>query len=227
MKSKPGACGPWDYSYEAAWQFGNRAAVFPATPVATALAAPRLTQGAYALIGQLGHTWAKAPWSPRLAVIASIASGDDDPADGKSSTFQNLFPSNHLLYGAMDLTGLKNARDLRIALSVKPKPNLTLAVETNFQWLDRPADFWYNAAGAPRNFTGAAAGSGGGYRVNPTYSRTLGQEVDLLAGWTFLPNAQLEVSAGRYFRGAYIKDSLAAVGSKNASYVYVQLTLSL
>jgi hypothetical protein len=226
VKSKPGAYGPWDFGYEAAWQFGNRTAVFPATPAATALTAPRLTQGAYAIIAQLGRSW-KTAWSPRLAVIGSIASGDDDPADGKSSTFQNLFPSNHLLYGAMDLTGLQNARNLRLAFSVKPKPNLTLAVETNIQWLDRSTDFWYNAAGAPRNFTGAAAGSGGGYRINPGYDRKLGHEIDLLAGWTFAPSAQLEVGASRYYRGKYIKQSLASVGSKDAGYLYVQLTLNL
>ena len=30
-----------------------------------------------------------------------------------------------------------------------------------------------------------------------------------------------------YFRGGYIKQSLAEVGSKDASYAYVQLTLKL
>jgi hypothetical protein len=31
----------------------------------------------------------------------------------------------------------------------------------------------------------------------------------------------------RYYRGDYIKQSLAAVGSKNANYVYLQLTVNL
>jgi len=227
VKSKPGAYGSWDFGYEAAWQFGNRTAVFPATTAAAAFAAPRLTQGAYAVIGQIGYSWSKGTWSRRLAVIASVASGDDNSADGKSRTFQNLFPSNHLLYGAMDMTGLQNARDLRLAYTLKPKPNLSLAVEANLQWLDNTNDFWYNAAGAPRNSAGAAMGSGGGYRINPSYSNTLGEEIDLLAGWTFRPSAQLEVGACHYFRGDYIKRSLRVVGSKDASYVYVQLTLSL
>lgn len=228
LRSKPGVYGPWDYTFEAAYQFGNRTAVFPATPVAAALAAPRLEQSAYAVIAQFGYTWPKGtPWSPRLAVIASLASGDKNATDRKSGTFQNLFPSNHLLYGAMDLTGLQNARDLRFSLTAKPHPKLTLNLEVNLQALDTSSDFWYNAAGAPRNFAGAPVGSGKGYRINPSYISSLGQEVDLIATWTLHPGALLEAGASHYFRGDYVKESLAAVGSKDASYVYLQLTLNL
>jgi len=227
VKSKPGTHGPWDYGIEAMYQSGTRTAVFPATTVAAALVAPRLDHAAYAFIAQGSYSWTKAPWAPRLTAIYSLASGDKDPTDGKSETFQNLFPSNHLLYGAMDLTGLQNARDLRLAFTVKPMSNLLFAVETNVQWLDSTSDFWYNPAGAPRNFTGAAVGSGGGYRINPSYSNKLGQEVDVLAGVTVAPNLQIELGACHYFRGDYVKQSLAAVGSKDASYAYVQLTFSL
>ncbi len=227
FKSKPGAYGPWDYGVEAMYQFGSRTAVFPASTVAAALAAPRLNQQAYALIAQAGYTWKSMPWTPRFGAIYSVGSGDSNPADGKSGTFQNLFPSNHLLYGAMDLTGLQNSRDLRLDFTVKPLKTLTLGLEANLQQLDTASDFWYNAAGAPRNFTGAAVGSGGGYRINPAYGSTLGQEVDFLAGWTVLRSTQLEFGAAHYFRGTYIKESLKSVGSKDASYVYVQLTLNL
>jgi hypothetical protein len=55
----------------------------------------------------------------------------------------------------------------------------------------------------------------------------VGEEIDVVGGWTFIPSTQLEVGACHYFRGAYIKQSLASVGSKDANYVYVQLTLSL
>ena len=228
VKSKPNARGPWDYTVEADYQFGNRTAVFPATPPAAALIAPELDQSAYAVIAQLGYTWPKGtPWSPRLAVYASIASGDSNATDTKSGTFQNLFPSNHLLYGAMDLTGLQNARDLRFSLTTKPSAKLTLNLEVNLQSLDTTDDYWYNAAGAPRNFTGAAVGSGKGYRINPSYGSTLGQEVDLLAGYAVTPGALLEAGYSHYFRGDYIKDSLAAVGSKDADYFFLQFTLNL
>lgn len=227
IKSKPLAYDAWDYGIELMYQFGNRTAVFPAATVAAALTAPRLDQKAYAAVLTGGYTWAEHAWQPRLAVIYSYASGDKSSADGESNTFQNLFATTHLHYGYMDLNSLQNLHDLRVACAVKPRANLSLAAEVHFQFLDRTTDFWYNVAGVPRNFTGAAVGSGGGYRINPTYSRQLGTEVDLIAAWTFRPYAQIEANISHYYRGDYIKQSLAAVGSKDASYYYVQLTLNL
>ena len=131
-------------------QFGQRTAVFPAAPPAAALLAPDLDQSAYAVIAQVGYSWPKGtPWSPRLAVYASIASGDSNAADTKRDVPES-FPSKNLLYGAMDLTDTQNARDLRFSLTTKPNAKLTLNLEVNFQALDTADDYWYNAAGAPR-----------------------------------------------------------------------------
>jgi hypothetical protein len=103
----------------------------------------------------------------------------------------------------MDLSSLQNLHDLRVVYSIKPRTNISIALEAHLQALDRSTDFWYNVAGVPRNFAGAAAGSGGGYRINPTYSKSLGTEIDLVAGWTFKPYAQIEVGVSHYFRGDY------------------------
>ena len=227
IKSKPLAYDAWDYGVELMHQFGNRTAVFPATTVAAALAAPRLKEDAWAVILQGGYTWTEHPWQPRLALIYSYASGDKNSADGSSQTFQNLFATTHLHYGYMDLNSLQNLHDLRLAFTAKPRANITLAAEVHYQLLDKTTDFWYNVAGVPRNFTGAAVGSGRGFRINPAYSHQLGTETDLVAGWTFRPYAQIEGGVGHYFRGDYIKESLQAVGSKDAGYVYLQLTLNL
>ncbi len=227
IKSKPLAYDAWDYGVELMHQFGNRTAIFPATTVAAALAAPRLKQDAYAAVLQGGYTWTGHPWQPRLGLVYSYASGDKSSADGTSETFQNLFSTTHLHYGYMDLNSLQNLHDLRAVFTVKPRTNISLAAEIHWQFLDRNTDFWYNVAGVPRNFTGAAVGSGGGYRINPSYSRQLGTEVDLVAAWTFRPYAQIETAVAHYYRGDYIKQSLAAAGSKDASYYYVQLTLNL
>jgi hypothetical protein len=227
LRSKPLTYGAWDYGVELMYQYGNRTTVAPAATVAAALAAPRLGQHAYAAVLQGGYTWTGHAWQPRLGILYSYASGDKNPADGSSGTFQNLFATTHLHYGYMDLNSLQNLHDLRLAYAVKPLANISLAAEVHFQFLDRTTDFWYNVAGVPRNFAGAAAGSGGGYRINPTYSRRLGTEIDLVAAWTFKPYAQIEAAVSHYYRGDYIKQSLATVGSKDASYYYVQLTLNL
>jgi hypothetical protein len=227
IRSKPLAYDRWDYGIELMHQFGDRTAVFPATTVAAAAAAPRLGQDSWAAVIQGGYTWTSHPWQPRLGLLYSFASGDKNSADGTSETFQNLFATTHLHYGYMDLNSLQNLQDLRLVYTVKPRTDLSLALEGHLQRLDRATDFWYNVAGAPRNFTGAPAGSGAGYRINPSYSRSLGTEIDLVAGWTFRPYAQIEIGVSHYFRGDYIKESLSAVGSKDASYVYTQLTLNL
>ena len=227
IKSKPLAYDAWDYGIELMHQFGNRTAVFPASTVPVALAAPRLKQEAWAAVLQGGYTWTEHPWQPRLGLLYSYASGDKNATDGNSQTFQNLFATTHLHYGYMDLSSLQNLHDFRVVLSAKPLSNISLAAEVHYQLLDRTTDFWYNVAGVPRNFTGAPAGSGRGYRINPSYSSQVGTEIDFVAGWTFVPYAQLEVGVSHYFRGDYIKESLAVSGSKDASYVYVQLTLNL
>lgn len=227
VKSKPGAYGPYDYGVELMYQFGNRTAVFPATAPAAALAAPRLDHRAAAAVLQGGYTWSSHAWQPRLTLIYSYGSGDKNSADAKSGTFQNLFPTNHLFYGYMDLNSLQNMHDIRVAYTLKPRATVALALEGHSHFLQRTTDFWYNVAGVPRNFTGAAVGSGGGYRINPDYSRHVGNEIDFVGAWTFRPYAQVELGASKYFRGDYIKESLAAVGSKNANYFYLQLTLNL
>ncbi|WP_414662953.1 alginate export family protein [Horticoccus sp. 23ND18S-11] len=227
VKSKPNAYGPIDYGVEAMYQFGNRTAVFPATAVAAARAAPRLDHRAIATVLQAGYTWSEHSLQPRFALIYSYGSGDKSATDSKSGTFQNLFPTNHLFYGYMDLSSLQNLHDIRLAYTIKPGPTSMIAFEAHSHFLGRTTDFWYNVAGVPRNVATAAVGSGGSYRINPGYSRHVGNELDVVAAWTFRPYAQIEVAASRYFRGDYIKQSLAAVGSKDASYYYLQFTLNL
>jgi hypothetical protein len=227
VKSKPKAYGQIDYTVEGMYQFGNRTAVFPGSTVAAALTAPRLEQSAYALVAQLGYTLADQWAKPRVAVIYSYASGDKNPNDSMSQTFQNLFPSNHSLYGNMDMTGLQNMQDLRLSYSIKPLPTLSIALDAHLQYLANTNDFWYNAAGAPRNVATVAVGSGKGYRINPSYSNELGQELDLTAGWSATKYALLEIGVSHFFRGDYVKQSLSAVGSRDGNYVFVQATLNL
>jgi hypothetical protein len=227
VKSKPNVYDPFDYGAEVMYQFGNRTAVFPATAVPAALAAPRLDHRALGVVLQGGYTWTQNTRQPRVALIYSFGSGDKNATDGKSGTFQNLFPTNHLFYGYMDLASLQNLHDFRIAYTIKPTTTSMIALEGHSHFLNRTTDFWYNVAGVPRNVATAPVGSGGSFRINPGYSKHVGNELDLVGAWTFRPYAQIEAGACRYFRGDYIKQSLAAVGSKDANYFYVQLTLNL
>jgi len=226
-KSKPGSYGPWDYGIEGMWQFGNRTAVFPATTVAVAKTAPRLDQNAWAFVIQGSYTWAEVPMKPKLALIISAASGDKNSTDKDSQTFQNLLPSNHGLYGIMDMSSLQNIVDNRLSYTMKPTSATSFAFDLHKQYLENTHDFWYNVAGVPRNTAGATPGSGKGFNINPSYSSDLGEEADAIAGWTPTKGLLLELGAGHFFRGDYIKESFSKVGSKDSNYVYVQATLNL
>jgi hypothetical protein len=226
-KSKPGSYGPWDYGIELMSQSGDRTAVFPATTVAAAKVAPRLDQNAWAFVAQGSYTWAASSFKPKIALIVSGASGDHSSADHDSETFQNILPSNHGLYGAMDLSSLQNIIDWRLSASIKPSAKTSLALDVHQQYLESTSDFWYNVAGVPRNTAGAAPGSGRGFNINPSYSSDLGHEVDLIGGWTVMRGLLLEAGVGHFYRGEYVKQSFRVVGSKDANYCYVQATLNL
>jgi hypothetical protein len=226
-KSKAGAFAPWDYSIEAMWQVGNRTAVFPATPLATAEAAPRLQQNAWAFILQGGYTWKDVSMTPRLALIMSCASGDQNSKDQDSQTFMNILPSNHGLYGIMDLSSLQNLIDYRANFTLKPTKTTSLAFDVHQQYLENNHDYWYNVAGVPRNTPGAAAGSGKGFGINPGYETDIGEETDVIGGWNVRRGLLLELGLGHFFRGDYVRESLRAVGSKDANYCYVQATINL
>lgn len=224
-KSKPLAYGPWDYSAELMHQFGNRAVTGPTALSAAVAAAPRLHQDAYAAVLGGGYTLTNSAWQHRLGFTYSYASGDKNPTDQTSQTFQNLFATTHLHYGYMDLNSLQNLHDYRFTYSFKPLVNLSFSLDYHLHRLARTSDSWYNVAGVAR--AGGAPNVGTGYAISPNFSKTVGQELDLVAGWHFLPSTQLEIGASRYFRGDYIKQSLATLGSKDANYIYVQLTLNL
>lgn len=223
IKSKPGATGAWDYSAELMHQFGERATTAPAAASAAVRSGRLLDQDAYATILGGGYTWTDHAWQPRVGLVYSYASGDENVADGKSGTFQNLFATTHLHYGFMDLNSLQNLHDIRLVFQAKPKTNISFSLEHHFQFLDTNNDYWYNVAGVARN--------GGAYAdaLTRSGSNELGQETDFVISWNPIPSTQLELGLSHYFRGDYIKETLAndVGGSKDSSYAYFQVTVSL
>ena len=233
LKSKPGAYGAWDYGVEVMHQFGtinNQTAAFaPVLPGATSaaiLAARERDQDAYAAVIGGGYTWTDLAWQPRLGVVYSYASGDDNATDGESNTFQNLFATTHLHYGFMDLNSLQNLHDIRIIFQAKPRSNISFSLEHHFQFLDTTNDFWYNVGGVPRT---GGTGLGNGYGRLGEYDSTLGQETDFVISWHPIPSTQLELGVSHYFRGDYIKQSLENLpgASADSAYAYFQVTVSL
>lgn len=211
-KSLPGKLGAWDYTAEAAGQFGRVTGKIGATTA-------RLDQEAFNLGLAGGHTWKDATWSPRVGVGYDFASGDGNPNDGTSGTFEPLFPTNHKLYGYMDLAGPRNIHDPRIGISVKPAKGLSVSLDYHAFFLADTHDYFYPEGGSGR--------ASNGYGRNPGYSSYVGSEVDLDATYAIKPWAVIRAGYGHFFVGDYVTQSLAASGgAQDADWVYLQTVIS-
>jgi hypothetical protein len=217
LKSTPGEWGNFDYTFESAGQFGR----FVDGGRSEA-------QEAYMAFGGGSYTWKDAPFTPKTGIEMSYGSGDSNPKDNTHGTFENLFPTNHKFYGFADFVSLQNILTPRFYASVKPTPRTTLLAELHLYWLADTSDNFYTITGARRG-AGAvqtAAQQGTGYGINPNAGSYVGSQVDLIANWALSPYIGLEAGYAHFFRGDYIKDSLAKIGSTDAEWIYVQTTIN-
>ena len=161
------------YEVESAWQFGQRGPD---------------RHAAGALVASGGYTWG-GRWRPSLAFEYDFASGDDDPTDGNSNEFHNLFPTNHLHYGYADLVGLRNLHDFRFTATARLHARLTVQADYHRFLLARRRGPWKNAGGAVFGFdpTGEV-GRDLGQEVDLTFRVPLQEHLSFLAGYSvFLP----------------------------------------
>jgi hypothetical protein len=207
FKSLSGALKGWDYELEADGQFGR----FKKTATS-----PNLSQRAFAIHVAGGYTWTNAVWSPRLGLEYNYASGDGSSADRSHGTFDNLFPSNHGLYGAMDFFSLQNMQDVHLGFSVKPTRKLIVKLDGYAFWLADTHDFLYAGNGTPR--------STGGYGIHPGAGNYVGSELDLIGTYTVTSFVSASAGYGHLFAGEYLRHSLASAGgARDGNYLFAQL----
>ena len=207
-KSDPEAFGGWDYSMEAALQFGS---VYNTTQK------ERLDQQSHALFASGGYTWKNAWGIPRLGLGYEYGSGDGDSTDGKVETFENLFGTQHKPYGLMDLAGARNMHIPKLSFSIKPVKGLTLAADGMVFMLASTDDYFYPESGGGRKTNG--------YGINPGSSSHVGTEIDLYATYKINAWSSFELGYGHFFTGNYIDDSVGN-RAEDADWCYTQLTLT-
>jgi hypothetical protein len=210
MKSLPGKLRNWDYSFEAAGQFGS-----------ILQNGKRLEHRGYALNIAGGHKWKNVFGTPRLGFGYDFGSGDSNPTDDRNETFEMLFGTNHRFYGNMDLMGLRNMHIPKIEGSLKPVKNVTVSAEWLGFWLADTSDFLFPESGAGRNQNG--------YGRHPGYGSHAGQEFDLLVDWRPVAWGQLRMGYGRFFIGDYVRRSISSVpangGAVDANWLYMQASM--
>ncbi|MEZ5384493.1 MAG: alginate export family protein [Prosthecobacter sp.] len=196
MKGDPSKLANWDYDLEMTAQFGR---------------AGGLNHRAFAGHWALGYNF-KDAWKPRLGVQYNYASGDRNPTDGRSTTFQNYFPGNHALFGFMDTTAWMNMHNAQVNFSIQPTEKLKLTVDAmtsgtpptttpvtraNTSTIVRPVN--------------AAARSAGSYR---------GVEFDVNAWYKVNQHVAFQTGYAIFFPGSYLAQTGA---SDTAHFGYAQL----
>lgn len=211
IKSTPGKLAGFDYEGEFVYETGD--------VWATNHSSKEMALSAFAAHVGAGYTFPKCPMKTRIGVEYNYASGDHNPADGTSQSFQNLFPTNHKVLGQMDLFAWKNMHDPRVELKLSPFKNFTFQIDYHALFLADTSDYWYRANGITPVRT-----------ITPTKKdvRTIGassfagHEIDVKAGYQVCKNLKLEAGYSHFFAGSYLKDTGA---HNDADFGYAQATL--
>ena len=203
----------WDYAGEFAYQVG--------TVFLTDTNSQSFNLNAFALAVAGGYTWKDHPWKPRVGIEFDYATGDNDPTHGNSQSFQNLFPSNHDKYGLMDEFSWRNIQDLRfLQVNVKPLKKLELQFNCHAFWLANTHDFWYRSNGNSILRTRTPDGQDVRTIGAP---RSAGQELDLIATYTWTKNIQVQGGFSHFFAGPYLR-ATGPASDANFGYGMINFT---
>jgi hypothetical protein len=212
MKSKPDALGGWDYTGEFAYEAGD--------VWASDKRSQRSDLNAFALHASGGYTFQRCAWKPRFGLEYDYATGDHNPKDNHSQSFQNLFPSNHEKYGFMDEFGWRNLHDARAQVNLRPVEKLDLEFDYHAFWLADTHDYWYRANGISTLRTRTPDGRD----VRTVGAGNFaGHEIDLTATYAFTSHVKVQVGYSHFFAGDYLRDTGP---DSDADFGYVMTTLS-
>ena len=170
----------------------------------------------------IGYTHYESAWKPRLAFNLDYASGDGRAnctiggnTDCKTAnTFENMYPTNHIHMGYMDVQAWKNMMALSVNLQFRPTKDDHVEIWATRLNLANTKDNWYRATQGVYVFS----------KTNNT-QRHIGDEVDI--AWTHLfMDGKLSFQAvyGHMFSGGYIAENLGTSADQN--WAYLQLWMN-
>jgi hypothetical protein len=185
---------PWDVDLEGDYQFGDSAGN---------------DIRAWSFASEVGYNLTGVTWTPRLYIGFDIASGDDDPTDGKVQTFNQLFPTGHPYFGYIDVIGRQNIIDGHGGFSLALAPVAKLRLEQHFFWRQDTHDGLYTATGAELIPPGSSS------------TNYIGSEFDVLFDWQIDRHWSTYVGYSHFFAGDFVEESGAASGADNdIDFVY-------
>ncbi len=148
-------------------------------------------------------------WSkPFVGIEGNFATGDLDSDDDQNNQFNNLFPTNHIYYGSMDLASWSNALNMAVRTGFKPSKHFILNLD---YWVLAKAttkDNWYNVTGA-KTVSDVPGGD-----------RLLGHELDLTLKFPIVK--PLKVVAG----ASIFIPEYSGVGSDVQTWVFAMMVVN-
>lgn len=145
---------------------------------------------AWAGNARVGYT-APVRWTPRLQGEYDYATGNSQTNPQRVSTFDQLYPSAHNVFGLVDFFGWQNIRQLRFNFELNPTPHLSFLLQQEFLTAADKNDSVYT-------------GSGSVLIKHPTggfVSDHIGTGFDLSSKYVIHDNLVLNTGVGHFFPG--------------------------
>jgi hypothetical protein len=216
--------GNFDFINETAYQFGWMGDDLAQTTGGLGGNAQQrnIRISAWAMRTWLGYTHYQSSMKPRLALNLDYASGDNNAnctlaggayggCSGKSTTFENFFPTNHIHMGYADVQAWKNMMTPAINFQLRPSKNDHFEIWYNSFNLANRKDNWYRASQGVYIYSNAN---------NP--KKHIGDEIDFT--WTRMfadGKVSLQATYGLFMNGGYIKANTN--NTENQHWGFIQL----
>ena len=178
---------------------------------------------AWATRNWIGYTHYEWAWKPRLAFNFDYASGDgranctfagSTTGCSTANTFENMYPTNHIHMGYMDVQSWKNMMAFAVNLQFRPTKDDHIEVWASDLNLANTKDNWYRATQVVYVYSKA-----------DNNKRHVGNEIDF--AWTHMfmdGKLSLQTVYGHMWTGAYIQENLGT--STGQDWAYVQLWIN-
>ena len=203
--------GNWDFTHEAAYQFGRSADGFDFDN------RRNLRINAWASGTWLGYTWYTHHWKPRVAIGFDYASGDGDSncvppggnlarsCGGNANTFENFFPTNFLHVGYMLNGAWRNSVQPQVNVQARPTARDHIELWALRKYLASARDNWYRGSQGPLIFS-----------ASDNRTTHIGDELDIAWSHMFADGTvSLSIIYGHFFSGSYIKHQLGTAADQD------------
>ena len=188
--------GRYDYDFSGAVQWGD---------------INGLDHLAYAIHAELGYNF-KHSWKPRLAFWLNYGSGDNNPTDGDSGRFTELFGAPFGMYGFTRYFTWENTISPVISFSFRPVEDVRVEFLLRSYSLASDNDVWVRSRNAMGNPRQDPTGSSGTH---------IGEEIDIRVRWKATDQLLFDTGFAHFMPGSFVDRTGE---SKTSTLVYFQAT---